>query len=142
MIHYQTTLDGITATDLTGGFFVGWPNPPSSERHLALLHGSSHVVLAREMESGKVIGFVNAISDGVLTAYIPLLEVLPLWQGMGIGGELMRRMLAQLGDLYMIDLLCDAELQPWYGRLGMTPATGMLKRNYARQSGNAPTEND
>jgi hypothetical protein len=35
----------------------------------------------------------------------------------------------------MIDLLCDPDVQPFYGRLGMRPATGMLIRNYDRQSG-------
>ena len=44
-------------------------------------------------------------------------------------------MLERLGDLYMVDLLCDAELQPFYARFGMRPAVGMLRRNYARQSG-------
>jgi ribosomal protein S18 acetylase RimI-like enzyme len=134
LIEYLDSLEEVDAGALAGGFFVGWPNSPSPERHLAILRGSSHVVLARESASGAVVGFVNAISDGVLTAYIPLLEVLPAWQGAGIGSELMRRMLAQLGELYMIDLLCDVELQPWYARLGMRPATGMLARNYARQS--------
>lgn len=134
VIAYLDTLDGIDADALAGGFFVGWPNPPSPERHLALLRGSSHVLLALDTATGRVVGFINAISDGVLSAYIPLLEVLPAWQGMGIGRELTRRMLARLGSLYMVDLLCDAELQPWYAQLGMQPATGMCLRNYARQS--------
>jgi ribosomal protein S18 acetylase RimI-like enzyme len=133
-ILYQTTLAGVAAEHLSGGFFVDWPNPPSPLRHLDLLRGSSHIVLALDDASSRVVGFVNAISDGVLSAYIPLLEVLPAWQGQGIGTELMRRMLAQLGDLYAIDLLCDPDLQPFYARLGMQPATGMLLRNYSRQS--------
>ena len=34
-------------------------------------------MLARELgESGRVVGFMTAISDGVLSAFIPLLEVL------------------------------------------------------------------
>jgi predicted N-acetyltransferase YhbS len=64
------------------------------------------------------------------------LEVLPSWQGRGIGTELMRRMLDTLAGIYMVDLLCDEELQPYYERLGMRRATGMLVRNYAAQSGN------
>ena len=48
-------------------------------------------VLARVVDgerSGQVVGFITAISDGVLSAYIPLLEVLPGWRSQGIGGEL------------------------------------------------------
>jgi len=55
----------------------------------------------------------------VLSAYIPLLEVLPEWQGRGIGTELMRRLLDRLRGLYMVDLCCDAELEPFYRRLGL-----------------------
>lgn len=135
MIVYSESLDGISAEQLRGGFFVGWPNPPSPETHLRIMHGSYAVVLALDDDTGQVVGFITAISDGVLSAYIPLLEVLPGWQGRGIGGELVRRMIERLRNLYMIDLLCDPELQPYYARFGMRPSTGMLLRNYDRQAG-------
>lgn len=133
-MFYQADLTGVTTTHLAG-FFVGWPNPPSPETHLRILAGSRLIVLARDGEDGPVVGFINAVGDGVLTAYIPLLEVLPAHQGRGIGQELVRRMLELLREHYMIDLLCDADLQPFYAKLGMRPATGMLLRNYDRQSG-------
>ena len=117
------------------GFFVGWPNPPSEERLLKLLHKSDFVVLAFDEEVNKVVGLVTATSDGVLSAYIPLLEVLPDYQGRGIGTDLMQRMLDKLSHLYMIDLLCDEALQPFYERLGMGGSRGMRVRNYERQSG-------
>ncbi len=135
MIRYTEALGGVTADALRGGFFVGWPEPPSAETHLRLLRQSDHVVLAVDEGTANVVGFVTAISDGVLCAYIPLLEVLPTYQRRGIGTELMRRMLNTLRDLYAIDLLCDPEMQPFYARLGMRPATGMMVRNYGRQSG-------
>ena len=87
------------------------------------------------MTLDQVIGYINAISDGVLVAYIPHLEVLPAYQGQGIGSELVRRMLDTLRGLYMIDLICDAEVQPFYERLGLTRYTGMIKRNYDHQTG-------
>lgn len=112
---------------------MGWPNPPSPQTHLRILQGSSHVVLAIEGED--VVGFINAISDGILSAYIPLLEVLPSHQGKGIGSELVRRMLKRLEGFYMVDLLCDPELESFYTRLGMHQTSGMMLRNYERQSG-------
>jgi predicted N-acetyltransferase YhbS len=81
-----------------------------------------------------VIGFITAISDGISCAYIPHLEVLPAYQGQGIGSELVQRMLAKLRQLYMIDLVCDPELQPFYARLGFQPWTAMVLRNHDRQS--------
>jgi ribosomal protein S18 acetylase RimI-like enzyme len=133
-ITYQSDLQGITA-DRLQGFFVGWPNPPAPATHLRLLAGSAYVELAVDSVSGQVVGFISAISDGVLTAYIPLLEVLPACQGQGIGAILVTRLLARLSHLYAVDLLCDADVQPFYGRLGMRPATGMMMRHYDRQSG-------
>ena len=134
MISYVSSSAGVTPAQLKG-FFAGWPNPPSPETHLRLLERSDHFVLAVDDDSRQVVGFVTAVSDGVLSAYIPLLEVLPAYRGNGVGSELMRRMLEQIGDLYMVDLLCDPELQPFYARFGMRPAVGMQRRNYARQSG-------
>jgi precorrin-8X/cobalt-precorrin-8 methylmutase len=66
-----------------------------------------------------VIGFVTAVSDGVVSAYVPLLEVLPSYRRRGIGTELIRRLLARLDGLYMVDLACDEELVPFYERLGL-----------------------
>ena len=127
-------IDGVSAEMLDGGFFVDWPNPPSSAAHLRILAGSYLVWLAVDTGTGKVVGFVNAVSDGVLSAYVPLLEVLPGYQDRGIGGELVRRMLESLRHLYMVDVLCDEPLQGYYGKFGMHKATGMMARNYDRQS--------
>jgi ribosomal protein S18 acetylase RimI-like enzyme len=103
-------------------------------RGVRLLERSDHVVLALDDATGQVVGFVTAVSDGVISAYIPLLEVLPAYRSAGVGSELMRRMLDLLGDLYMVDLLCDRELQPFNERLGMRRAVGMMHRNYLRQA--------
>jgi ribosomal protein S18 acetylase RimI-like enzyme len=115
LITYVSTADGISADQLRG-FFVGWPVAPSPERHLELLRGSHAVELA--LEGDSVVGFATAVSDGVLSAFIPLLEVLPDYQHRRIGTELLRRLLGQLDDLYMVDLCCDADLEPFYRALG------------------------
>ncbi|MEZ4626440.1 MAG: GNAT family N-acetyltransferase [Thermomicrobiales bacterium] len=100
--------------------------------------GSSQLVLAVDDDAdGRVVGFITAISDGVLSAYIPLLEVLPEWQHRGIGSDLVQRMLDQLEPLYMIDLCCDDEMMPFYDRFGFTRGRSMLKRSYPHQAGRA-----
>ena len=138
-IEYLDSLDHVTADDL-GGFFAGWPNPPSPATHLRLLRGSRHVILAREQGARQIVGFITALTDGVLCAYIPLLEVLPAYRGRGIGTALMERMKGRLRDYYAVDLLCDPEVQPFYRRLGMQPLHGMGLRNYGRQAGREDKE--
>ena len=137
MIDYRDSSDGVTSSQLQG-FFEGWPDPPSPQTHLRLLRQSTHVILAVDSETGQVVGFITAVSDRILAAYIPLLEVLPAYQGRGIGSQLVRRMLHRLERLYMIDLVCDAALEPFYEGLGMRRMPAMVVRNQAQQSGAAP----
>lgn len=133
-IQYLHSVDTVTLEQLPAGFFNGWPNPPSPEAHLRILQGSYRVVLAVDTEKQIVVGFITAISDGVSAAYIPHLEVLPAYQGQGIGSELVQQMLECLNHLYMIDLVCDADLQAFYQRFEMHPYYAMIRRNYTRQS--------
>ena len=130
---YDTDVDRLVAADLDG-FFVGWPDPPSPGRRLDILRAAHRTVIARDA-SGRVVGFVTAITDGVFAASITLLEVLPDAQHAGIGSELARRVLADLDGCYMVDLTCDADVAPFYERLGATALTAMAWRRYARIDG-------
>ncbi|MCL2285249.1 MAG: GNAT family N-acetyltransferase [Firmicutes bacterium] len=134
MIQYTSDINLITEEMLQGGFFAGWPNPPSAAAHLRILHGAYVAWVAVDTTTSKVVGFINAVSDGVLSAYIPLLEVLPEYQKQGIGKELVSRMLESLKGLYMVDLLCDEDMQGYYAKLGMYKTTGMCARNFDRQN--------
>lgn len=118
---------------IISGFFVGWPNPPSEQTLKKILNGSQHVYLA--IEDNRLVGFINAISDQVLSAYIPLLEVLPEYQGQGIGKMLVTKMKEDLKRYYMIDISCDQDIQGFYVEQGFKPAHGVMIRNYHHQSG-------
>lgn len=131
-MFFQTDISDLSDINLDG-FFVGWPDPPSNEVFIKLLKGSYRVVIA--VDDQKLVGFITAISDGVLSSYIPFLEVLPDYQSKGIGKELVAKMKDQLSHLYMVDLLCDQPLVSYYEKLGMMPATGAMIRNYQRQNG-------
>lgn len=141
MLHYQTHLNNITSDQLKG-FFVGWPNSPTEAGLLQILQSSAYIVLAikegnghntQDEQGSRVVGFVNALSDRLQSAYIPNLEVLPDYQGQGVGKELMKRLLNQLNHLYMIDLCCDETLTAYYEGLGFQKVAGMIRRNYSQQ---------
>lgn len=135
MISYKTYTDDLNQLEIGQGFFDGWPNPPSKEKHRKILEKSYKALVAIDEDSNKIIGFINAVSDGVLSAYIPLLEVLPEYQNQGIGSELVKKMLEELKDFYMVDLCCDESLQEFYKKFGMMKSQGMICRNYKYQCG-------
>jgi GNAT superfamily N-acetyltransferase len=93
-----------------------------------MLAGSDLYLLAIDGERERVVGFVAALTDGVQGAFITLLEVLPAYQGQGIGQELMARMLDRLRHIQTIELMCGPELIPFYERFGMRPSPGMVLR--------------
>jgi len=131
VINYLDSVDKISSRQLIG-FFVGWPNPPLPQKHLKILKSSYKCFLA--LDGDKVVGFINAISDGILSAYIPLLEVLPEYQNRGIGMKLMELMLEELSSFYMIDLVCDEDMISFYQKCGLRKFSAMGIRNYSRQS--------
>jgi hypothetical protein len=121
--HHASTQ--ITDEDLTG-FFEGWPSKPSPSVLLAVLAGSHSSFIARTGD-GRVIGVVSAISDGVLSASISLLEVVPASRARYRYG-LMRLVLERLEGFYMVDLSCDEDLVPFYLRFGMQETRAMSIR--------------
>lgn len=135
MISYKIYSDDLKELEIEDGFFEGWPNPPDKEKHRKILEKSYKSLVAVEEQSNKIIGFINAVSDGVLSAYIPLLEVLPEYRKQGIGSELVKKMLEELKDFYMVDLCCDESLQRFYEKFGMMKSQGMICRNYKYQCG-------
>ena len=129
-------MEGIAlSTDLTGleehhlqGFFVGWPTPPSAKAHLQQLNNSTIAILAREQGTENVVGFITVLTDGTLFAYISALEVLPNYQGAGIGKALVEAALYLVSNIYAIDLVCDPDVQPFYKKFGLTPYHSMVAR--------------
>jgi ribosomal protein S18 acetylase RimI-like enzyme len=131
-IHYTDNINELQPEALNG-FFTGWPSHPSPETHIEILKRSHKVWLA--MDGEKCIGFINALSDGIFYAYIPLLEVLPEYQGKGTGSSLVEKMLESLKDMYAVDIICDKDVSAFYAKKGFfNQCVGMVKRNYHNQS--------
>jgi GNAT superfamily N-acetyltransferase len=133
-IVYSEDPSALQSQQLTG-FFVGWPNPPSAETLLKILQRSAHVVFALDTVPNRVVGFINCISDGVLSAYVPLLEVLPEYQKQGIGKQLVQRLLTHTKNYYMVDVVCNPSLLPFYEQFGFSRGSAAIRRDYTQQSG-------
>ena len=127
-VYLSSGTDGLRREDLAG-FFVGWTQPPSPDDRLGILAAADEVVVARDRD-GVVIGFATAITDYRFATYIPLVEVLPEHQGQSIGSQIVRALLKRIGNCYMIDLVCDDEVVPFYERLGATRLNAMAWRDH------------
>ncbi|VTR99391.1 gcn5 family acetyltransferase : GCN5 family acetyltransferase OS=Sphingobacterium sp. ML3W GN=KO02_09895 PE=4 SV=1: Acetyltransf_7 [Tuwongella immobilis] len=98
----------------------GWSAADKPAELLAALTGSHSLVTA--WSGGRLVGLGNAISDGHLVVYYPHLLVLPEWQGRGVGGQLMRRLMARYAGFHMQMLTADGRAVEFYRRLGFARA--------------------
>lgn len=108
-------------------FFVGWPVKPSYE--LVMKHFEASHPLFLLNKNSDVVGFISALTDHALYAFIALLEVRKSEQGKGYGKFLVAEMLKSLDGIYAIDLVCDAELDGFYETFGFTRWNAMIQRN-------------
>ncbi len=127
MISYKYDAAGVTSLDLDP-FFEGWSRKPAPEKRRQILNNSDHVIIA--MDETKVVGFINALTDKTISAYIPFLEVIPEYRNRGIGSALVQKMVSLLQEHYMIDICCDKDLEKFYQKLGFTALSAMVIRNY------------
>jgi len=127
MIKYIDRTDMLKPHQLRN-FFQNWTSPPNPEIHLKILQNSYKCWLA--FDENKCVGFINAISDHVFYSFIPLLEVLPEYQGKGIGTKLVKLMLESLRDMYAVDLICEENLVGFYSKFEFERCVGLVKRNF------------
>lgn len=126
MVTLSTEIEDLPDERLDG-FFEGWPTRLAGAELKRVLLNSHRAIVA--MDGEQVVGFINAISDGVMAGFIPMLEVRPDWQDRGIGSLLLSEMLGELSDLYSVDLTCDPGLVGYYEPRGFTQISGMGLRN-------------
>lgn len=113
MIKYKAEKD-FSANDLKQLFqSVGWLSANYPERLKRAFDHSETVFTA--WSDNELVGLINAIDDGELTAYIHYLCVNPAYQGMGIGTELLNRMKKKYkGYLYIILIAENEPLKKYY----------------------------
>ncbi len=127
MIRYNTKRRiGIKKLD---PFFKGWKSPPSKRVRSQILKNSDLVVTA--WENKKLVGFLAAISDGAMHAFITLLEVLEPYQGQGIGSNLMKMALAHYRGYYSVALNTDPDKKRFYEKLGFEEIYALHIQDFA-----------
>ena len=70
---------------------VGWSSGEYPEKLVVAMRNSAHVRSA--WHDGSLVGLMNALSDGAMTAYFHYLLIRPDYQKIGIGTKLVADML-------------------------------------------------
>jgi ribosomal protein S18 acetylase RimI-like enzyme len=126
MITYSQSLEAVTDADLTG-FLAHWDFTPPCGTLLAMLKGSTHVIVAHDEASSTLCGYIMALSDGVACSYISALEVRLAYRHQGIGTALLTKMTSQL-QTYGTYLSCAPDMVAFYESQGFKQTVGMSKR--------------
>lgn len=123
MIVYSDKKD-FTAEDVRQLFqSVDWLSANYPDRLKKALDHSETVFTA--WEDGRLVGLINAIDDGELTAYAHYLCVNPSFQGQGIGRALLDRLKEKYRDyLYLILIAENDALINYYRQNGFTLMDG------------------
>lgn len=101
----------------------GWSSAEKPDALLFALSNSQTVISAWHQNS--LVGLGNAISDRALVVYYPHLLVLPSYQNMGIGREIMQRLQSRYLDFHQQILLAIDSAAPFYEKLGFNHSQGV-----------------
>lgn len=113
-----------SVTDLRELFLsVNWLSGNYPERVKKALDQCETVITA--WKNNRLVGLVNAMDDGELTAYVHYLCVNPEYQGLGIGGDLLRQIKEKYKDyLYIILIAENKKLVAFYEKNGFEHIAG------------------
>ncbi len=94
---------------------VEWQVSRHIDRLSAAMYKYDNLITA--WDGARLVGLVCSLDDGAVTAYINYLIVHPDYQRMGIGKELMRRILNEYRDFMRVELIADAGATEFYDKL-------------------------
>ena len=101
---------------------VNWESGKHPKKLAVAMENSDSVFSA--WENGELIGLINALDDGVMTAYVHFLLVNPKYQGKGIGKELLRLIMNKYNDYLRIVLVAEDKETGFYQNSGFKLAKG------------------
>lgn len=95
---------------------VQWSSGNYPDQLQIAMRNSDKVISA--WDGDKLVGLVNALSDGIMTAYFHYLLVRPEYQSKGIGEQLMSRILNNYKDYARKVLIAYDKEIPFYQKCG------------------------
>ena len=102
---------------------VNWPRGYQLDKLRRTFSRSDQVITAWDGE--KLVGLVNTIADGTVTAFIPYLLVNPEYQKQGIGGTLIGMIVSAHEGYERIVLLTEKDTVDFYKKCGFVDFRGI-----------------
>lgn len=122
-IYYASSKEDITKDALQELFLsVEWESGKYPNELLQAIVGSHSIVTAWEGE--KLVGLINALSDGVLTVYFHYMLIHPSYQSMGIGKKMMNVMLDRYKGCKTKVLISYPHAVDFYSKFGFNTEVG------------------
>ena len=111
-----------------------WGDAPDDLQSVSRLVGGSHAFLAA-LDGGEVVGIGRALSDRESDAYIQDVAVRADRRCRGVGGEIVRRLIARLEDdgIGWIGLVAEPGATQLYLHQGFAPMPGTVAMVRRRQ---------
>jgi Predicted acetyltransferase len=99
---------------------VEWSSGNYPEKLAIAMKNSGSVFTA--WNGNELVGLINALDDGVMTAYIHYMLVNPDYQKRGIGKELVRLVTEKYGEYLRIVLIAYDKEVDFYAKIGFVAA--------------------
>jgi len=125
-------IDSLTAdqtAQLTVLYQAEWWTAGRAHRDVErMLNGSDIVFGLAERDTGALVAFARALTDGVFKAIILDLIVRQDYRGLGVGDSMIHLILAhpRLQGVRHKELYCLPELMPFYRRFGFSTEVGAI----------------
>ena len=111
---------------------LGWWSDRSDVEIAVMLQST---IAVGAWQGRALIGFARIVTDGPFRAYVEDVAVDERMRRQGVGTTILERLLDEATDIDIVSLLCEAELVPFYERLGFRPASQVVlhrRRGYGQ----------
>lgn len=112
-------------------FSNGWARRVEDPVQFSALLANSQICLVA-IDSGRVVGFLRAITDWISNGYISMVVVAESSRRQGIGSALVRAAMGQNESVTWVLRAGREGVAPFYGRLGFALSTAAMERRGLR----------
>ena len=125
----ETGLDPAEFVDVLERSGLAERRPVHDQARVGAMVRNANLIVCARAENGQLVGVSRAITDFAFCCYLSDLAVDRVWQGRGIGAELIRRTHeAAGGESVTLILVAAPAARDYYPKVGLTSFPGCFGR--------------